>query len=141
MLIPTARRDVRADCGIEASFKEEVAEDTFSADVALPGCLKNYSTTYSPDGNKFVAEKLTLLNTDVPDDGSYIKLNTGNQAIDPNNIVIPFRQQVAVYFLYEDASYNQTDFGWMEVGAAGSGATKHQIYQDIDDFNNHRQVQ
>ena len=62
-------------------------------------------------------------------------LNTGNQAIDPNNIVIPFTQDVYVTFLYEGAGFQNSDFGY-KFASEGKAGTKHQIYANVNDNNN-----
>jgi len=53
-----------------------------------------------------------LVNVSVDENG-YLVLKTGDAAIDPNNIVIPFTQEVSVTFLYEGVGYKLSDFGWM----------------------------
>jgi hypothetical protein len=98
-----------------------------SADT-LPGCRDNVFQEHS--GN-FDAEDFTLVNTAVDIDG-YLMLTTGHAAIDPNHIVIPFTQDVSVTFIYEEAGYQLSDFGWM-LAEEGIDGTKHEIYQDIND--------
>ncbi len=81
---------------------------------------------------------LDILNAEVDETTHHIKLNTGYQAIDPNHIVIPFRQQVAVTFMYEGGAYQQSDFGWM---LAGDGTAPdqlanpeyHEVFTNIND--------
>ncbi len=121
--------NVTANTSIAVTFKAVVAEPPPEPDVP-PGCSKNVAYDYS---GGFDTENLTVVNADVDDDG-YVTLNTGNQAIDPENIVIPFRQEVAVYFFYEGAGYNESDFGWM-LASGGSDGTNHEVYQEINDNN------
>ncbi len=73
----------------------------------VAGCATNTSTNYS-DG--FDASHFVMNNTSVS--GGNIVLDTGDDAIDPDSIIIPFTQEVFVTFLYEGAGY-VSDFGWM----------------------------
>ncbi|MFZ3046922.1 MAG: hypothetical protein WA151_13490, partial [Desulfatirhabdiaceae bacterium] len=73
----------------------------------IPGCSASTYTSYS---SGFNAADFTMTNTDV--ENSKIVLRTGVQSIEPENIVIPFTQEVSVTFLYEGAG-NVSDFGWM----------------------------
>lgn len=73
----------------------------------IPGCATNTSTDYN---SGFDAADLDLNNTTIS--GGKIVLETGNDAIDPDNIVIPFTQEVFVTYLYEGAGY-VSDFGWI----------------------------
>ena len=100
----------------------------FSADV--PGCS---TATYDDYSTGFVADEFDMTNIAVTDDG-YLQLETGYDAIDPNNIVIPFEQEVSVNFVHEGAGYRLSDFGWM-LASEGVGGTKHLIYEDINDNN------
>jgi len=125
--------NVTGNRSIHVTFKAVVIETPIEDDVVPPGCSVNYSIDYSQNG--FDAATLDILNAEVDDTTHHIELNTGNQAIDPNNIVIPFRQQVAVYFLYEGAGFKRNDFGWV-LASEGVGGTKHEIYQDVNDNNN-----
>jgi hypothetical protein len=94
----------------------------------LPGCGDNVFIEHS--GN-FKADDFDLVNTDVDENG-YLVLNTGYAAIDSNDIVIPFTQDVSVTFLYEGAGYKLSDFGWM-LAEDGIDGTKYEIYQNIND--------
>jgi len=96
----------------------------------IPGCAASTYTSYS---SGFNAADFNLTNTAVVN--GTMTLLTGNQALDPNNIVIPFTQQVGVTFLYENAGFSQTNFGWM-LAAGGASGTKHLIYEHINDNNN-----
>ena len=97
----------------------------------VPGCAANetrdYSAGFNPGG-------LLLLNTDIDEDG-YIVLRTGDEAIDPDNIVIPVDQEVSVTFLYEGAGFQLTDFGWM-YAEDGKDGPKTEVYQNINDNPN-----
>lgn len=76
--------------------------------IELPACTAGTVTTY-PAG--FAAEDFDLAGIGVDAD-RHLYLDTGDQAINPESIVIPFEQDVWVSFLYEDAGYRST-LGWM----------------------------
>ena len=95
---------VTGDHTISVSFTKS---STSTPPNGIPGCSTNTSTDYS---SGFNPSNFTLDNTSVS--GGKIILDTGNKAIDPDNIVIPFTQEVFVSFLYEGAGY-VSDFGWM----------------------------
>jgi type IV pilus assembly protein PilY1 len=95
---------VQADHEINVTFVEaEVSEDA----GGIPGCATNTTTDYSAG---FDEADFELSNVSVS--GSKLILDTGDDAIDPDNIVIPYTQEVFVTFLYEGAGY-VSDFGWM----------------------------
>ncbi len=96
-----------------------------------PGCDTNTLTSYSAG---FDAADFSLISVSVDADG-HLFLETGNQAIDPNRIVIPFEQEVSVTFLYEGAGYQQSDFGWL-TSHQGAAGPRHEIYQNVNDNNN-----
>lgn len=96
--------NVTTDHTISVKFK---ASSTTVPTNGIPGCSTNTSTDYS---SGFNASNFTLDNTSVS--GGKIILDTGDEAIDPENIKIPFTQEVFVTFLYEGAGY-VSDFGWM----------------------------
>ncbi len=121
--------NVIGDHTIAVSFEEiVVAIDDDDSDV-IAGCAASTLTDYN--GN-FDASDFTLVNTDVQN-GNLV-LNTGNQAINPNSIVIPFTQEVSATFIYEGAGYSLSDFGWM-LAADGVSGTKHEIYRNVNDNN------
>ena len=101
------------------------------ASNAISGCS---ASTYTSYNGSFNASDFNMVNTVVNADGA-ISLQTGNQALDPNHIIIPFTQEVGVTFLYENAGFTQTKFGWM-LAANGSSGTKHLIYRYTNDNNN-----
>ncbi len=76
-------------------------------DTGIPGCATTTSNNYS---SGFDAADFNLINTAVQNGD--LTLETGAQVINPDNIVIPFEQEVFVTFLYEGAGY-VSDFGWM----------------------------
>lgn len=119
---------VFADGSIKVKFKKTVAGPPEDIDELPPGCSQNVALDYS---GGFDPEDLDIVNTEVNAE-HHILLNTGNIAIDPNNIVIPFEQQVSVCFLYEGAGDRTCDFGWTLAGEGINGA-KHEIYYDIND--------
>ena len=93
---------VTADHTIHVTFT-----DTGTYTTEIPGCATSTSTNYE---SGFDAANFDLLNMGVESDK--LVLQTGQQAIDPDSIVIPFKQEVAVTFLYECAGY-VSDFGWI----------------------------
>ncbi len=114
---------VTEDTSCEVAFA--VAEDT-----TVPGCG---SSTFTDYDSGFEATHFDLNNVSVSTDG-YLQLQTGDDAIDPNNIIIPFEQEVSVTFLHEGAGYSLSDFGWM-LEADGSGGTRHEVYENVNDNN------
>ena len=97
---------------------------------AIAGCAGNVYHDYE---GKFRGGDFDLVNTDIDENG-YLVLNTGQQAIDPNNIVIPFTQEVSVTFFYEDTGFSISDFGWM-LAESGVDGPKYEVYQNINDNN------
>jgi len=78
-----------------------------SAQVQATGCVTPVTVGYAG----FQAGQFdTLENLDVGT-GNLV-LNTGQQTVDPNRIVIPFTQEVFVYFIFEGAGY-LSHLGWM----------------------------
>lgn len=104
---------------------------TTASPIEVPGCSKNIIVNYGQTG--FVASDFSLTNVDITSD-RMIMLNTGFHAIDPNRIIIPFTQEVAVTFLFEGAGYTLNDFGWM-LASDGPNGTKHDVYVQINDNN------
>jgi type IV pilus assembly protein PilY1 len=84
----------------------------------VPGCDVNSSTDYT---SGFDASLFDLNNIGV--ENGKLVLQTGQQAVDPESIVIPFKQEVSVTFLFEGAGY-VSDFGYVlyedAVDAAGN---------------------
>ena len=102
-------------------------DDPTVAEV-IPGCGTSVTTDYS---SGFDAEDFAL--TSVASDGSTLQLETGNAALDPNSIVIPFEQEVSVTFLYEGAGYDSNDLGWLYGTENPATTTPRPIYRDIND--------
>jgi hypothetical protein len=105
---------------------------------AIVGCATQSDKGYD---RGFTATDFSFINVGVDDKTNQIKLNTGNQALDINNIVVPFDQEVAVTFVYENAGYELTRFGWMfatDVDSSGNPITSkiRWIYSNINDNNN-----
>jgi len=125
---------VYADGSIQVTFKQSIFGAPGEDDTLPPGCSQNVAVDYS---GGFDPQDLDIVNAEVNDE-HHILLNTGNQAIDPNNIVIPFRQQVAVTFLYEYGNNDETDFGWMlaSEGPTFDPAPHRIVYEDINDNDN-----
>lgn len=130
---------VTGDHTISVTFKASSSED--SPDNSIPGCSTNTSNDYSTG---FDASNFSLENTSVS--GGKIELETGNEAINPDEIVIPFTQEVFVTFLFEGAGY-VSDFGWMlknevvETDGSFKGwdkiplAQRHPLFRKIYDDN------
>ena len=96
--------NVLANHQISVSFVESEATEPESG---IPGCATNTTTDYSTG---FDSGDFELTNTSVTD--GKLVLDTGNDAIDPDSIVIPFTQEVIITFLYEGAGY-VSDFGYV----------------------------
>ncbi len=91
---------------IHVTFKTAPTPPGGDSDT-IAGCSTNTIEDYS---SGFDAGKFDLNNMTVQDGA--IVLSTGADAINPNDIVIPFDQEISVSFLYEGAGYT-SDFGWM----------------------------
>jgi hypothetical protein len=98
--------------------------------AAVVGCASNVYHDYE---GKFKVDDFDLVNTDVDENG-YLVLNTGQTALDPNNIVIPFTQEVSVTFFYEGAEFILSDFGWM-LAEKGIDGPKSEVYRNVNDNN------
>jgi type IV pilus assembly protein PilY1 len=94
--------NVTADHTIAVTFAQ-----TQTVTNEIPGCGIN---TTSNNSGGFNAADFSLQNIAVQN-GKMV-LQTGNQAINPESIVIPFKQEVAVTFIYEGAGY-VSDFGYV----------------------------
>ncbi|MEJ2200714.1 MAG: DUF4114 domain-containing protein [Desulfuromonadaceae bacterium] len=105
--------------------------DPASAGV-IPGCGSSVSLDYT---SGFDAADFALTGVSVVG-GNTLKLDTGNAALDPNNIIIPFEQEVSVTFLYEGAGYDSNDLGWLYGTEDPATATPRPIYNNINDNNN-----
>ncbi|WP_035242487.1 PilC/PilY family type IV pilus protein [Desulfobacter vibrioformis] len=97
----------------------------------IPGCATNTSTNYS---SGFDSGDFALTNTSVSD--GKLVLDTGNNAIDPDNIVIPFTQEVIVTFLYEGAGY-VSDFGYILKKDAVDGNGNFKGWNNIPENDKH----
>lgn len=107
----------------------------------ISGCATSTSTDYS---SGFDAGDFDLIN--MAADNGHLVLQTGQQAINPESIVVPFEQEISVTFLYEGAGY-ESDFGWMlkENAVNPDGSFKcwnniptdkrHPIFRNIYDDN------
>ncbi|MGD2271321.1 MAG: hypothetical protein PVI06_13030, partial [Desulfobacterales bacterium] len=117
---------------------------TFETIPDINGCAGRVATSYSAG---FDPADFDFVNIDIEtddDDHSHLVLQTGNQSIDPEEVVVPFTQDVYVTFLYEGAGY-VSDFGWMlyqdAVDSNGDflgwnnipNSKKHPIYHNIRD--------
>ena len=110
--------------------------------MEIPGCSTGVSADYSCG---FITDDFDFVNADVQDGRIY--LQTGQQAINPESIIIPFTQEVNVTFLCEIAGY-VSDFGWIlkddAVDANGSfkgwdnidSSKRHPIFHNINDYIN-----
>jgi hypothetical protein len=113
---------------------------TYETVPDIEGCATSVTTSYS---SGFDPDDFDLINIDVDENG-HLRLQTGNQAINPETVIVPFTQDVYVTFLYEGAGY-VSDFGWMlyEDAVDDSGnflgwnsipnSKKHPIYHNIRD--------
>ena len=121
-----------ADVTIQVTNVQQDMTITYDTVPDIDGCSTDVSAGYS---GGFQATDFKRVNVDVDTVTGHMVLNTGNQAIDPNNIVIPFTQDVYVTFLYEGAGFQQSDFGY-KFASEGKAGTKHQIYANINDNDN-----
>ena len=120
-----------------------------SALAAAPGCSASvsYSSEDAADpGLKLEDYDPLMVAYDVSEtkykDSFY--LDMGQQAINPEGIVIPFEQSVCVSFFYEDAGYTST-LGWMRADEAvfdvngdfdwdnTPDSAKHPIFEQVAD--------
>ena len=123
---------------IHASFKA-LPPDPGGDISTIAGCGTNTSEDYSEGFN---LSDFDLNNMNISE--GKIVLSTGNDAIDPDNVVIPFEQEISVTFLYEGAGY-VSDFGWMlksdavnEYGVYKGwnnipSSAKHPVFRNIKD--------
>ncbi|OEU70023.1 MAG: hypothetical protein BA864_07140 [Desulfuromonadales bacterium C00003093] len=109
-----------------------VTFDDTSVDSVILGCGTSVTTNYSAG---FDAGDFSLTSVSVVA-GSTLQLETGNAALDPNSIVIPFEQEVSVTFLYEGAGYDSNDLGWLYATDDPATIAPRQIYNNINDNNN-----
>ncbi len=121
-----------ADVTIQVTNVQQDMTITYDTVPDINGCSTDVAAGYS---GGFQATDFKRVNVDVDSVTGHMVLNTGNQAIDPNNIVIPFTQDVYVTFLYEGAGFQQSDFGY-KFASEGKAGTKHQIYANINDNDN-----
>ena len=104
----------------------------------IDGCALPVTTDYSQG---FKAEDFILTGIDLVD-GDMV-LNTGRGRLDPNNIILPVAQKVAVTFLYDGAGFKKSDFGWMYATDTNTGTVDgtpdmnkvRWIYEDMNDKN------
>ncbi len=115
------------DANNQYTFSNVVADHTISVTFSLegeqtttdiPGCDSSTTANYSEG---FDAANFDMSGTTV--ENGRIELQTGQQAINPESVVIPFQQEVSVTFLYEGAGY-VSDFGYVvKEDALVSGTT------------------
>ena len=99
--------------------------------MEIPGCSTGVSTDYSCG---FSATDFDFVNADVQDGRIY--LQTGQQAINPESIIIPFTQEVNVTFLCEIAGY-VSDFGWILKDDAVDANGSFKGWDNIDSSKRH----
>jgi hypothetical protein len=111
--------NVTADHTIQVIFAADSGGDSSGDDgPPLNGCgVVDVGLDYS---SGFSESTLNLLNTDVDDVTGHIVLKTGFAAIDKENIVIPFDQEVFVNALYI-AGRNDLGYTLFEDAVDGSG--------------------
>jgi len=87
--------------------------------VDVTGCVPPETMDYTgfEQGHFETMENISITN------GNLV-LDTGQQAVDPNRIIIPFTQEVFVYFIFEGAGY-KSDMGWMLRSEAEAADTNH----------------
>ena len=90
-------------------------EETVIDGCALPVTSPDYST-------EFVLEDFDVSGIILDDNGD-LQLDTQSRQLDPSNIEIPIKQEVSVTFLYENAGYTKTKFGWMYESDVVKGTT------------------
>ncbi len=95
------------DLTIQVTNVQQDMTVTYDTVPDINGCSTDVSAGYS---SGFQATDFKRVNVDVDSGTGHMVLNTGNQAIDPNNIVIPFTQDVYVTFLYEGAGFQAIRF-------------------------------
>ena len=117
------------DLTIQVTDVQQAMTVTYDTVPDIDGCSTDVAAGYS---GGFEAADFNMINVDVESGTKHMVLNTGNQAIDPNSIVVPFTQDVYVTFVYEDAGFKQTDFGWV-YASEGKDGVKHPIYSNIND--------
>ena len=120
------------DLTIKVTNVQQDMTVTYDTVPDINGCSTDVSAGYS---SGFLATDFKRVNVDVDTVTGHMVLNTGNQAIDPNSIIIPFTQDVYVTFLYEGAGFQQSDFGY-KFASEGKAGTKHQVYANINDNDN-----
>ncbi len=118
-----------SDLAIQIDNIDQDMVFTFDTVPVINGCATDVSADYS---SGFDPADFNRVNVDVDGVSGNFKLNTGNQAIDPDSIIVPFKQDVYVTFLYEGAGFKQTDFGWI-FASEGKNGVKHEIYANIND--------
>lgn len=130
--------NVMEDHYINVTFVEAPVEGSGST---IPGCGSSTTKDYSAG---FVETEFEANNIGFT--GTEMVLETGNDAINPDSIIIPFEQEVAVTFMYEGAGY-ESDFGWMlKQDAVDAGGNfigwaniplnkRHPIFRNIHDEN------
>jgi type IV pilus assembly protein PilY1 len=120
------------DLAIQVTNVQQDMTVTYDTVPDISGCSTDVTAGYS---GGFQATDFKRVNIDVDTVTGHMVLNTGNQSIDPNSIIIPFTQDVYVTFLYEGAGFTQSDFGY-KFASEGKNGTKHQIYANINDNDN-----
>jgi hypothetical protein len=120
--------NVNANHTISASFSAVVVDPSDPPPPTVPGCGQNLNVNYGATG--FNDADFNLISVGETASRT-LQLNTGYYAIDPNNIVIPFTQEVSVTFMHELAGY-RNEFGWL-LASEGINGTKHPIYTQIND--------
>ena len=119
-----------SDLAIQINNVDEDMTFTFDTVPDINGCSTD--VVYNDNASGFTATDFNRVNVDVDSVTGNFKLNTGNQAIDPNSIIVPFTQDVYVTFVYEDAGFKMTDFGWI-YASEGKNGVKHPVYNNIND--------
>lgn len=98
----------------------------------IVGCATSTQASYS-DG--FVSDDFDFTNVSVDENGD-LKLETGQQGIDPDEIRVPFEQELFANFIWEGAGY-KSDFGWMLYDDAVDADGNFLGWKNIDNSKKH----
>jgi hypothetical protein len=78
-------------------------------DSEIAGCETSTQADYSEG---FSEDDFDFTNVGIGNNGDILFLETGQQGINPDKIVVPFEQELFANFIFEGAGY-KSDFGWI----------------------------
>lgn len=125
LLVFPAHAAVAPGCSASVSYTSEDVADPGLKEADFDALMVGYDTSSTKYQGSFY-------------------LDMGQQAIDPEGIIIPFEQNVCASFLYEDAGYTSS-LGWMRADEAVFDAdgnfnwdntpdsAKHPIFEQVSD--------